>query len=569
MVAPPTYDLVVIGAGPTGLSIASHAMRRGLERVVVLVGGETVSPQEAMVRYALDVRHGFEVSRIESLPDESVVVESGTESLRARLAVVVESGSGGPAPFPVAESLRARIHTGLDGFDPSDADVLVVGEGDDVVEHADRLLSHQARVVVVFTGAHAALSRVARETLASLEFERRLTVLWKSRPETIEDVSGYPMVFFVDRHTPDLQFDHVVVCYPRGDSPAGSDGRVYTVDSMAGADDPLGPAQAWETIVSRHADIMPPARPGWPLPSSTVEIERLRATHYNATITSFDFSHEDLWVIRVRPDHRDATHRAGQYTTLGLGYWEPRIDDRHEGLDDAEKTRMIRRSYSISSRIFDEHGYLTDPGLEDEIEFYIVHVRPTENRLPALTPRLGGKRVGDRIYLGPKIAGRYTLDPVTDPETDVIFLATGTGEAPHNGMILELFRKGHRGRIVSMVTVRHLRDLAYEERHRRLERYHPNYRYLPLPTREPGVAKRYIQEVFESGEVEALTDHGLDPRRTHVFMCGNPAMIGLPRWEGAGPVFSGGGGMAEILHRRGFTLDRRGQVGNVHYEEYW
>lgn len=567
--ASPTYDLVVIGAGPTGLSIASHAMRRGLERVVVLAGSDTVSPQEAMVRYALDVRHGFLVSRIESLPDHTVVVESAYESLRTGLAVVVESGAGGPAPFPVAESLRGRIHTNLVGFDPADADVLVVGEGDDVVEYADRLLSHQARVVVAFTGAHAALSRVAGETLAALEFERRLTVLWQSRPETIEDVLGYPMVFFADRHTPDLQFDHVVVCYRRGDSPAKVDGRVYTVDSVGGVDNPLGPARAWETIVARHADIMPPARPGWPRPATTVEIERLRAAHYNATITSFDFSHEDLWVIRVRPDHRDTTHRAGQYATLGLGYWEPRIDESDEGLSDAEKTRLIRRSYSISSRIFDEYGYLSDPGLEDEIEFYIVHVRPTKDRIPAFTPRLGEKRVGDRIYLGPKIAGRYTLDPLTDPEADVLFLATGTGEAPHNGMILELFRKGHRGRIVSLVTVRHLHDLAYVEHHRRLERYHPNYRYVPLPTREPGVPKRYIQELFESGEVEALTDHGLDPRRTHVYMCGNPAMIGLPRWETGGPVFPETRGMAEILHRRGFSLDRRGEVGNVHYEEYW
>ncbi|MGF1667481.1 MAG: ferredoxin--NADP reductase, partial [Acidimicrobiia bacterium] len=371
------------------------------------------------------------------------------------------------------------------------------------------------------------------------------------------------------RRTPDLQFDHVVAIYPHDTAVATADGRLFTVDSIAPASNPLGAASSWDTITSAFADELPPPKPGWPRPSTTHEVEQLRVEHYNATITHFDFSHEDLWVIRVRPDQRDTVHRPGQYATLGLGYWEPRVDDADEGLSEVQRAKMIRRSYSISSQIFDQYGYLVDAGEEREIEFYIVHVRPTEDRIPALTPRLAGKRVGDRIYLGPKIAGRYTLDPVTDPEADVVFLATGTGEAPHNAMITELLRKGHRGRIVSLVTVRQLRDLGYAEHHRTLERYHSNYTCVALPTREPSVPKRYIQDVVRDGELEALVAHGLDPNRTHVFLCGNPAMTGLPEWSGHTPTFPEVAGVGEILHKRGFTIDHRGVIGNVHYEEYW
>jgi ferredoxin/flavodoxin---NADP+ reductase len=377
------------------------------------------------------------------------------------------------------------------------------------------------------------------------------------------------MAFFDDRRTPDLQFDHVVALYPRHASIAEADGRAFTVDSIAPASNPLGPASAWDTIASTFADELPAAKPGWPRPETTRQVEQLRIEHYNATITHFDFSHEDLWVIRVRPDQRDTVHRPGQYATLGLGYWEPRVDDADEGLTESQRSRMIRRSYSISSRIFDHHGYLVDAGEEREIEFYIVHVRPSEDRVPALTPRLAGKRVGDRIYLGPKITGRYTLDPVTDPEADVVLLATGTGEAPHNAMVTELLRKGHRGRIVSIVTVRQLRDLGYVDQHRTLEEHWSNYSYVTLATREPDVHKRYIQDVVRDGELEAMLRHGLDPRRTHVFLCGNPAMIGLPQWSGATPTFPEIEGVVEILHRRGFSPDRRGVIGNVHYEEYW
>jgi ferredoxin--NADP+ reductase len=402
-----------------------------------------------------------------------------------------------------------------------------------------------------------------------MEHTRRATVLWHSRPDAVEDVDGYPMAFFDDRRTPDLQFDHVVSLFSTRPVSKREGDRIYRVDGLGDLDDPLGAARAWETIASDWADELPPPRPGWPRPDTTREVEQLRLEHYNATITHFDFSHEDLWVIRVRPDQRDTTHRPGQYATLGLGYWEPRVDDADEALTDEQRQRLIRRSYSISCRIFDDHGYLVDSGEEREIEFYIVHVRPTGDRIPALTPRLAGKRVGDRIYLGPKIAGRYTLDPLIDPEADVVFLSTGTGEAPHNAMITELFRKGHRGRIVSIVSVRHLRDLGYLEDHRKLSEFNPNYTYLPLPTREPGVEKRYIQDVVRSGELESMLAHGLSPARTHAFLCGNPAMIGLPEWEANTPVFPEPQGVVEMLHGRGFTIDRRGVIGNVHYEEYW
>ena len=42
----------------------------------------------------------------------------------------------------------------------------------------------------------------------------------------------------------------------------------------------------------------------------------------------------------------------------------------------------------------------------------------------------------------------------------MLFLATGTGEAPHNYMLWELLRRGHTGRILSACCVRYRRDLG-------------------------------------------------------------------------------------------------------------
>ena len=86
---------------------------------------------------------------------------------------------------------------------------------------------------------------------------------------------------------------------------------------------------------------------------------------------------------------------------------------------------------SLSCSLLDKRGDLIDIERSDWLEFYVVLVRETANpeKPPALTPRLFMLREGDRLHVGEKITGNFTLDPVK-PEDAVVFLATGTGEAP-------------------------------------------------------------------------------------------------------------------------------------------
>jgi ferredoxin--NADP+ reductase len=304
---------------------------------------------------------------------------------------------------------------------------------------------------------------------------------------------------------------------------------------------------------------------------SPEEIRSLRERHYNATVTYLRKHHEDLMILRVRPDEGVPVFEAGQYTTLGLGYWEPRVEGvAEEQLTEAEERKLIRRAYSISCSIWND-GELLDYRHADYLEFYIVLVREADGRVPALTPRLFALKEGNRLFCGTKVTGHYTLTGV-QPDDRVLFLATGTGEAPHNTMIVELLRRGHRGPIGSAVCVRYRRDLAYLEAHRRLERYWPKYRYITLTTREPENIgkKKYIQDVLRTGELEAELGWELDPSCTHVFLCGNPAMIGAPKKSGTGSwVFPQPTGTVELLVQRGFKIHQPKDPGNVHYEEFW
>lgn len=584
------HDLIVVGGTPAGVSLAAEAKRAGLLDVLVIEQGDTVVPADAPGRYRLEVRFGEPVEAIVARDDRLLVVETASESFLTRVCAVAERAASTPvAPsYSIPSSLADRVHFDTAGFDPRDADVLVVGRGERAVEALCDLVDHGGHSVLCFTGVFEDLSSESRRALASIEREQRATILWRSAPDGLEDVDGYPMALFEDRRTPDLQFDHVVFTLgveqapgetgvPEVRAPQGVPASLYLLEDVelahpAGGSVPfrvIPAARAWETI--RREDF-PHLTGPLPAPVAVIDsrrIEHLRAEHYNATITSFDPAHSDLWRIRLQPDSGDVAHRAGQYVTLGLGYWEPRIDDAVDPIEEESREKMIRRSYSISSPIFDSRGYLSDPIASDDIELYIVLVPPAPDQTPALTPRLALKRVGDRVYLGPKVAGRYTLDPVDDPGQTVIFFATGTGEAPHNAMVVDLLRRGHYGRILSAVSVRHRSDLAYTEEHDRLMKRHPNYRYLAVATRDPDTPKRYLQDLITDGTVEETLGEELDPRRTDVFLCGNPAMIGLPEWEGSEPRFPEVTGVSEILWKRGFRLDRRGVPGHVHTEEYW
>ncbi len=332
-------------------------------------------------------------------------------------------------------------------------------------------------------------------------------------------------------------------------------------------------ARDWdETALEEAAEVIANLFLHYRVKTPEEQAQGLRELNYNATISWVRRHHSDLWVLRIKPDAPAPEFKPGQYTTLGLGYWEPRVDDTSEDFDEDPGLweKMVRRSYSVSSSIVDDAGNLVPPHPE-EVEFYVVLVRPGEEETPALTPRLFAKDVGDRIYMSQKFTGRYTLDGV-EPHHNVVFLATGTGEAPHNAMTAELLRRGHSGRILSAVTVRYREDLAYLEQHKITQAGFPNYTYVPMTTREPENLdnKVYIQDFILSGELEAALGAPLDPDHTHVFLCGNPNMIGLPRWdENDNPHFPDRLGVCQILHERGFVIDHRKIRGNVHYEEYW
>lgn len=305
------------------------------------------------------------------------------------------------------------------------------------------------------------------------------------------------------------------------------------------------------------------------------QIADLRRSKYNATVVWLTKGHSDLMRLRVKPDAGVQPHKPGQYTSLGLGFWEPRHPGcQEEAIKAGDEQKLVRRAYSIGHRLVDDAGNLPEPQ-NDWLEFYIVLVRESDKpQAPALTPRLFMLREGDRINMVEKITGHYTLDPVQPGDT-VLFLSTGTGEAPHNYMTWELLRRGHTGRILGACCVRYRRDLAYVAIHEELMGRYPNYTYLSLTTREADTVKHkvYIQDLISSGQLEERLGAPFNPAQTHVYLCGNPKMIGVPEKdkETGQRRYPQPTGVIELLEGRGFKADQHQPKvpGNIHFEEYW
>lgn len=314
-------------------------------------------------------------------------------------------------------------------------------------------------------------------------------------------------------------------------------------------------------------------------PLDAEEAAQLREKLYNATIIERIDVHADLARFRIRPDNPIPPFQPGQYVALGLGNWEPRLDGTQPDVVPEKKLRKLsRRAYSISCPMLGPDDRIATVDSIDYLEFYITLVRSADSgdkKPPVLTPRLFNLAAGDRIEVQKKITGNYTLENI-GPDDTILMLGTGTGEAPHNAMTAKLLADGHRGRIVNVTSVRQRCDLAYAVEQSKLMKQFPVYRYLPFTTRDPEnldsahpgfVGKQYLQDLFVSGQLAKVADDLLSPTNTHVFLCGNPAMIGyIP--PGADPPSRPG--MLPLLRDAGFNDDTDSTgPGTVRFEKYW
>lgn len=264
----------------------------------------------------------------------------------------------------------------------------------------------------------------------------------------------------------------------------------------------------------------------------------------------------DARIIRVVSDGPKARYLPGQYGSLGLP-------------SATQPGRLIKRPYSVSSSILDlATGALIDPDVVSYYEFYVNRVDAATGR-ESLTPKLFALRDGDRIFCGRKIVGYYTLHAVP-MDQHLLFISTTTGESANNAMVNQALRERPSVRVCQvLVTTNGWRSL-YTEEHAALMRREPRYRHVPLHVDSYAVAEARLGRWLRDGShAQDELGFALDPARSHVFLCGDPALIGAPTKQGAWRYEMPTSGAIPTLTASGFALRTRFRPGTVDYEAYW
>jgi ferredoxin--NADP+ reductase len=274
-------------------------------------------------------------------------------------------------------------------------------------------------------------------------------------------------------------------------------------------------------------------------------------------------------VFRVYPDGVKMTYKAGQYGALGLRVEHPRIDGLPSCADRDHGT-LIKRPYSLSSSILDESGQPIGPEKTDYYEFYVDLVSADEVSKPRLSARLFTLKDHDRIFMGHKIVGHYTLEACRD-KSKILFMGTTTAEAPHNAMIAEILREKNSRQITHVVAGPQGWKSAYVQTHEEMMKRFLNYRFICIEDDERYTQMtRWLREILSDQNLSIREcGWGVDPRDTHVYLCGDPLMIGAPRKLGAWQYEYPQEGLMPLLGTYGFHPGSRFQQGHMSYEGYW
>lgn len=272
-------------------------------------------------------------------------------------------------------------------------------------------------------------------------------------------------------------------------------------------------------------------------------------------------------IFRVYPQEVKIRYRGGQYGALGLYLPERRVD----GIKmNGDSDRLIKRAYSVSNSLLDDHEHLALPQNMDYYEFYIDLVQNSDEQKFRLSPRLFALKDGDKLFLGSKIVGHYTLESKA-PGRNLLLVSTTTGEAPHNSIITEALNSGDKeAKICAISLWPKDQESMYKLKHEKLQKQFSQYRYRGFQSNGYEQIESLIRSCLSDAE-QSKQEIGwpMSSENTHIFLCGDPRMIGAPvklgAWKYEYPEY----GLMRILEEFQFTPVTRFQPGNISYESYW
>ena len=250
------HDLIIIGAGPAGISMAAEARSAGIpaEQILVLEKGpmhswairkfypakkvvlanykgieavckgvlcisdmskdETLTYiDRAIEQYQISVHYDEAVNAIRPLPDTGFAVETSKgryETRRCVIAIGILDKPNKPE-YRIPPTLNKRIHYDINSEELQNKDCLVVGGGDTASEYCQYLVERGNRVTLSYRRTEfSRLNSINHESLMALEQRGQVTILRGSNIKELQDTNDRIAVLFAEETLPSQTFDHVI-----------------------------------------------------------------------------------------------------------------------------------------------------------------------------------------------------------------------------------------------------------------------------------------------------------------------------------------------------------------------
>jgi len=250
------YEIVIVGAGPAGISMAAEARSVGVPatQILILEKGAThswairkfypeakavlanykgidavctgvmcitdMSKEETLTyidqtieQHELSVHYNEAVHSISPISDGGFTVETSSGSYEARRCVIAIGILDKPNKpgYKIPVNLNRRVHYDLTSVALEGEDCLVVGGGDTASEYCQYLVQQGNRVTLSYRQIEfSRLNRVNHESLMALEMRGQVAILRGSNIKQLEELDGRASVVFEEATFPPRSFDHLV-----------------------------------------------------------------------------------------------------------------------------------------------------------------------------------------------------------------------------------------------------------------------------------------------------------------------------------------------------------------------
>lgn len=250
------YELLVIGAGPAGISMAVEAHKAGVDSSKILIlekaeehsfsikkyypesklvtanykGFETkcagvmcipdLSKHEtisyldkAILDNKLNVHYSETVWKLHQNADKTFIVYTEKAEYHTKTVTIAIGILGKPnkPDYKIPISLKNKALFDVTSFEITNSKVLVVGGGDSASEYCQYLVEKQNDVVLSYRrNDFLRMNEINRESLLELEVENKLKILRESNIIELKEHNGNPLVKFAEENFGEQYFDYIV-----------------------------------------------------------------------------------------------------------------------------------------------------------------------------------------------------------------------------------------------------------------------------------------------------------------------------------------------------------------------